>query len=1248
MDVGELLLKAGIDLSKFDTDKRKLMQSVIEMNGNFLSQGDTLADAIGNTIREQSNAIKEIESELAKVRRITNGMASGDAYDALIAKMGELKEELNLEKGALRGYEDLANGLNGTTDAVTRMRTQYMDARNKLAEFNLAMKEGRNVPTAEYQQARDEVQRLGMAMAETNREVNRLSQGGLTAVVQNLGTLAGGLSTAQSLIGVFGDRNENLNKIMLKAQALLSASVTLNQIRTTQMESGGIIAGVVALQENLRARAINSSTVATGRATIAQRLYNIVANANPYVLLATAIITVVGAIALYVSATSEAVRNSQLMADINEKVADSIAEPLTAYKTLQAQWNSLGNDLKAKEKFVKENEEAFQKLGVEVNNVSSAENFLVAQSDKFIESMKLKAQASAYAQKAMENYKKAVELQSEYERIYVDKNLTVFEQVIDATTFDYQKKAQQEKAKAEIEQVNKDADRQIEVQLAKIEQAKSKLANANIKEYVRPEKTVKTKKEKVTKEKKADEYLPPGSVAEIEKRINEINKALSKSVDIEQIEKLKTKRISAIKELLEAEKKIKTLSFEEELKETKKAYDERDKLAETLGKDVADELFPDLKDNDYIVKLRAMGEELNGIITAGQGTKEIADNFALVNAQIEEITGQKSKLDEFKETLDSGKTGKSSAEYIAFLESQKTEEENALGIKKNLAVEELIKAEKLLIQEKYMDMLADQQTFEEKSLALQKEYEEMKNSDQYKNASQGDKNKIDKSFSDRQSVISIDILKESADWQMAFGDMEYVSQNALARIEATLVKFKETQGATLAPTELRELENAIKRVKDAQASNPFASLVKGMGTLKTANIEVKNATEAYNATLDANGNKTEASIKASERMTKADMDQAQAKRQLVADIGKAQSIFNEVGNGVRDIGESLFGGFDDATNDAIDSIMEVGNAVADFATSLLNPTDIGGMIKAGVALIGSVFKALNGDKKKEREIQKNVKSLKGLEQAYNDIAFAAERAFGSQKYSGQQDLIRNLEQQKIAISAMLSAESGKKKKDQGKIDGYNQQMQSINQSIAELKEGIIKDVLQTDIPDMASKLGDALVDAFARGEDGAKSLEKTANDMIKNLLKNQLNLALQSKMKPILDNLMQASGFNADGTGSFTGLTPQQIADFRAQVVQAGQSMNGFLEGYSEIFGGLEENAQGMKGDIKGISEKTAGALESNSNTMRINQVTHIEISRDSLTQLSAIEFNTRNLIQMRLDIAEMNGKMKKGLAGID
>ncbi|HAO26742.1 MAG TPA: hypothetical protein DCQ68_01775 [Chryseobacterium indologenes] len=96
------------------------------------------------------------------------------------------------------------------------------------------------------------------------------------------------------------------------------------------------------------------------------------------------------------------------------------------------------------------------------------------------------------------------------------------------------------------------------------------------------------------------------------------------------------------------------------------------------------------------------------------------------------------------------------------------------------------------------------------------------------------------------------------------------------------------------------------------------------------------------------------------------------------------------------------------------------------------------------------------------------------------------------------------------------------------------------------------------------------------------------------------------------------------------------------------------LKQYQDLFGSAAENAQGMKGDIKGVTEKTAGALEAQFNAVRIMMAqilkihqTNQELFKSQLNVLSQIEANTRHLIQMRKDLAELNSKTRNQLAGI-
>ncbi|KAA6319362.1 hypothetical protein EZS27_030732, partial [termite gut metagenome] len=84
---------------------------------------------------------------------------------------------------------------------------------------------------------------------------------------------------------------------------------------------------------------------------------------------------------------------------------------------MSKEWEALGNDAKAKQKYVNENKEAFEKLGVSVDNVAQAENLLVDNKDAFIESLLLKAKAAAAMEMASEKYKEAIKKMLEAEKM---------------------------------------------------------------------------------------------------------------------------------------------------------------------------------------------------------------------------------------------------------------------------------------------------------------------------------------------------------------------------------------------------------------------------------------------------------------------------------------------------------------------------------------------------------------------------------------------------------------------------------------------------------------------------------------------------------------------------------------------------------------------------------------------------------------------------------------------------------------
>ena len=98
------------------------------------------------------------------------------------------------------------------------------------------------------------------------------------------------------------------------------------------------------------------------------------------------------------------------------KGADSYGKQVASVKALSDTWKKLGDNLKEKQKFITDNKDEFEKLGIAVNDVDDAENLLVNHTDDFIKAMGLRAAASAAFKLSAEEAEKALKKQMEIDK----------------------------------------------------------------------------------------------------------------------------------------------------------------------------------------------------------------------------------------------------------------------------------------------------------------------------------------------------------------------------------------------------------------------------------------------------------------------------------------------------------------------------------------------------------------------------------------------------------------------------------------------------------------------------------------------------------------------------------------------------------------------------------------------------------------------------------------------------------------
>lgn len=356
------------------------------------------------TIDTQKSMIKELEAELKNLKNTIDKTASGQVQNEHRKIYNQLSSELSGEKQAL---QEMTAVLGQNEEAHKSLASQVRSLLEDMRQMELQGKKN----TDEYEKLKDEA-----AYLEEIRKRTRASLRGenddMRALSAGVNLLAGSYSTAMGVVGMFTDDTAKMERIQTKLQSAIALTVGIQQVSEGLAKEGIVIGKIQAIQATALAKAKNLEATNTGKATIAQRIYNAVAKANPYVILAAIVLSLgaaYGALRLAIGGVTEEQR--KLNKEIGKEAANAVAEPLLKYKTLQRQWKALNGDLKEQNKFLEKNKDKFAELGVQVDNVNDAENLLVNSSGAFIEAMMLRARAAAMATQAQNKFQESIELE---------------------------------------------------------------------------------------------------------------------------------------------------------------------------------------------------------------------------------------------------------------------------------------------------------------------------------------------------------------------------------------------------------------------------------------------------------------------------------------------------------------------------------------------------------------------------------------------------------------------------------------------------------------------------------------------------------------------------------------------------------------------------------------------------------------------------------------------------------------------
>lgn len=229
---------------------------------------------------------------------------------AIYEEMKRLQEETGKTSLNVGNYSDAAKGLT----------TQIENQTKQLALLRLEGKQG----TAEYQQLSKETAMLRDAVKDATDEITRMASdtSDLDAVLGLAAGASGGFAAFTGAMELFGAESDDIQEAQKKLQAAIAITTGVQAIQNAVQKQSAIMLGISRLQMAALSKAqvynrlvTMQGTKATLAATIAQKAFNLIAAANPYVLLALALVTVVGALVLFASNTDKSAKNQQ---ELNE------------------------------------------------------------------------------------------------------------------------------------------------------------------------------------------------------------------------------------------------------------------------------------------------------------------------------------------------------------------------------------------------------------------------------------------------------------------------------------------------------------------------------------------------------------------------------------------------------------------------------------------------------------------------------------------------------------------------------------------------------------------------------------------------------------------------------------------------------------------------------------------------------------------------------------------------------------------
>jgi hypothetical protein len=552
-----------------------------------------------------------------------------------------------------------------------------------------------------------------------------------------------------------------------------------------------------------------------------------------------------------------------------------------------------------------------------------------------------------------------------------------------------------------------------------------------------------------------------------------------------------------------------------------------------------------------------------------------------------------------------------------------------------------------------------------------------------------------------QTYKSYGQIQQASDYAQQIIDNASVTKNKNGKPTAFTSWYLDENGKRIDVSgEYSQIEKLKKAIQDLYKAglqkNPFATLIKNIRSLFSS------------------GDKDEKSI--IEKIAAIGESAAESADLVGNFAGQMSSMFDALGNE----------GMADTMGNVQDAMSSISNIGQGFAKGGI----VGGIAAAAgeaVNWIGKIAQA--HDKKLDKAIEKSKLRAQQLQYIYEQIDGILERFLGSgtelklvdaendrtrlnqlnnqieairnkgkinifdlmslQKYKQEAEKLQKrvsaydeggaygyqralMQEQLSELEKQRQAEIDKKKTDDSKVADYENQIAEMKQQIKDFAEETAESLYGINLKDWASQLGDALYEAWQKGEDGAEAFKSKVADIMGDVMNSILKISI---LEPAMQQL-QKMLFGEDGMSGYFGKDfsldereLESIADYLMGVSEKTDdyySMLDKLNNYMEKKYGIsmkeeeEDSGSGLSKGIQNVTENTANLLASYINAIRADVSVKREyvrrlveelfpaynvIAQAQLQQLTMIQINTAKNVEF---VEEIRDILHRNINGVN